>query len=218
MLDDWTEVDERKGIDRYVDVDCEGLVIAHFEDALAQLQRWPAEPLRLYFAARSVHSAMVAALTTAIAGTDSTGAFVEKARKEWLAFFETMRDGFEEVGPSDRVMSFREMIAKAQRDGGGWLTEPLSMDADTLSLIDRLTVLRDRMEHPRPELMAYQPEFILETLPPAIELGERFLSQVKHRLDAIQSFVAVRTITALSEQVELLLEKSRASDKLQASQ
>ena len=199
-------MDEQDPLKRYVDVSCEKLVITHFEDALSQLQRWPAEPIRLFGAARSIHSALVAALTSALAGTDGTGAFDENTRIKWLAYFESNDQGFSEIQLKDRVLSFRDLIAKAQTQGGGWLSKPVSINEAECELLERITKIRDVAEHPKPGLGMYSPAYILETLPVAIKFAEAFFAEVRHRLDAIDEYSAGQTIRALKEQVALIIE------------
>ncbi|WFL76586.1 hypothetical protein P7228_11330 [Altererythrobacter arenosus] len=168
--------------EKYVEVTFERLVLAHLEDAADQFSKASQEPLRLFLAARSVHLALMTALSAAMSGTDGIGAMPKSYREDWITFFEDTRHGLRETPPT-RMLGFNAMLDRASQERVGWFHKPLELADETRSKLNRLTALRDWVEHPRPDHHFIEPEWIYEAIAPGVELTESCFSLVSHRLD-----------------------------------
>ena len=206
------EADAHDPLASYAEVTPERLALAHLQSAASQLSQACRDPLFLFLAARSVQLALLSALTSAVAGSSSTGAYPPEKRAEWNAYFER-RDPGEAAPEGDRVMSFRELLAEATARRVGWLEAPLNLSSDEREQINRLTNLRDWTEHPRPRSHYIDPLWILPPLRAGLVLAEQCLQAVMHRLE-IEEVDAVRaTIDRIAGDTAALqagIEKSRA--------
>lgn len=153
-------------------------------DTAAELEAAESEPLRLLQAAKSLHAAMLAALTAALAGSSGTGAYTDKVRDRWLAFLESQRENVEEVHLPQRVLSSGDLLDRACTPGSiEWTSEPLSCSTEERELIDRLTFIRDEFEHPKPMLNCFEPPWVAVTFAPAVRITKQSLEAVAHHLD-----------------------------------
>lgn len=166
----------------HIEVNFERLIVAHLEDADFQLARAEVDGIRLFLAARSIHLALVTALSCALSGSSSIGAMAEWAQKKWLAFFESNREGLVEA-PETFMAPFDELLERAQTSPGGWLKEPLSLDDEEKKLIARLVKLRHWAEHPTPTHMFLEESFLVEPLPLALKLTLESIDTFRHRFD-----------------------------------
>ncbi len=174
-------------IGAYVQISLEPLAVAHLQDCERQLHRCGAEPLRLFLAARSVHLAFTTALTAAVAGSASVGAYPPKARAEWLRFFELRRTKKVEPPAGDRVMSFADLLKEAEAGAVGWFNAPLQLSDDQSEKVERLTTLRHWTEHPRPHFHFIERAFIASAILTGLDLAEECLAAVAHRLDDVDT-------------------------------
>jgi hypothetical protein len=175
--------DESGPLDHYVEVTLERLTLAHLEDCASQLAVATSEPIRLFLAARSAHLALVTSLTAAIAGSASIGAFPKCVQEQWLRYFEDSRQGLAEHPENDTVMSFKALLRVARQGAEGWLSEPLDIDMVEEFQLIRLTKLRDRTEHPRPETHMIEPSYITDAVLVGITWAVHCLRTVWHRLE-----------------------------------
>ena len=169
-------------LDGFVLVTMERLILAHLDDALGQLRRASGEPMRLFLSARSVHLAMVTALTAALSGTDGTGALRERERRQWLEFHQN--GGFASgQSPPKYMASPAELLTRAQTAPVGWLTEPLVLADDEKADLAVLTAMRDWAEHPRPDWHFYEPVIIKAALGIGVKLADMYAKLVAHRYE-----------------------------------
>jgi hypothetical protein len=180
-----TEPDELPHLDKYVQVTFERLVKAHLEDALDQLNRWEKEPLRLFLAARSIHLALVTALSSALSGTDGTGAMADRDRRKWIEYFENTRAGFAEA-PGTRMASFNELLERAQTGAIGWLQQALVLGENEKLALQKLTALRDWTEHPRPDHHFIEPTWMKDAMEVGLALTRHCTDTVWHRYDPLE--------------------------------
>jgi|TARA_R100000049_G_C1954332_1_gene105799 hypothetical protein len=169
----------------YVEVTLERLIVAHIEDSIEQIGRSKGEKLRLFLAARSVHLALVTALSSALSGTDGTGAMSDKERKAWLRFFDDMRGGLAEA-PKTRMASFSELLKRAQECPTGYIAKPLQLDENEERELKKLTALRDWTEHPRPDHHLIEPAWILDAMKVGLRVTQHCTELVWHRYDALE--------------------------------
>ena len=181
----------------FVEITPESVSVLNLMDSLDQLERSDAAPNRLALAAKSMHLALQAALTAALAGSASIGAHPPKIRLQYLAYLND-RENPDAVRPeSDRVMSFGDLLDTACSSSLEWTGEPLKLSEPERALIDRLTSIRHDVEHPKQMLHAIEPAYIKQTLPVAANLTLRLLEQVSHHFEDGEIENAKRT----SEQV-----------------
>lgn len=189
----------------YAEVTPRALAMLNLRDCKEQLERWREEPLRLAQAAKSAHLAMQAALTDALAGSAGIGAYSDELRAEYLAYFEDSRDGEATPPKGDFVLPFPKLLARAMEHPMEWSGRKLEVSPDELKALDRLTYVRHRVEHPRPQFHFIEPLFIALTLPVAARLTLELLDVCWHHYEegeraTVESFVAA--ISALCAEIE----------------
>ena len=162
----------------------ENVAVAYLCECADQLERSAKDTLHVALAAKSAHCALVAALTTAISGTTSIGAYGPKLRSKWLDWFDQDWEKERQPPPdSDRVMSFNDLLDTATSSRAGWLKEPLHLEGVEGELLDRLTFVRDRLEHVRPATHYIGIAFMQPAILLAARLASRLLREaVGHRL------------------------------------
>ena len=167
----------------YVEVTPRALAMLNLRDCKEQLERWKEEPLRLAQAAKSVHLAMQAALTDALAGSAGIGAYSDELRAEYLAYFEDSRERETTPPKDDFVLPFPKLLARAMEHPMEWSGRKLEVSADQMKALDRLTYVRHRVEHPRPQSHFIEPLFIALTLPVAARLTLELLDVCSHHYE-----------------------------------
>lgn len=189
----------------YVELTPRALAILNLRDCKEQLERWKEEPLRLAQAAKSAHLAMQAALTDALAGSANVGAYDDRLRAAYLAYFEEPHDGDRTPPKGDRVMSFPKLLARAMEHPMEWSGRKLEISPDEMKALDRLTFVRHQVEHPRPAFHFIEPLFIAMTLPIAARLTFELLDVCWHHYDDGERATVeatVGSIRALCGQIE----------------
>lgn len=186
--------------DRYVRTDLESLAILHLSDSLSNLRLSEHDDRRMLLSARSVFSALVAALTASAAGTASIGAFPEKDQAQWLQFFDDLRLGFAEAPAKDFVLSPARLLQAVRRKPIGYFDQPLDMDMCEEFRFWQLGWLRDRIEHPRPESLSIERSMIFAAIFTGVQLTQRCLSPVWHHLDELQQQDASSLFEELREE------------------
>jgi hypothetical protein len=171
---------ERDPLGQYVEVTPRALAILNLRDCKEQLEGWKEEPLRLAQAAKSAHLALQSSLIDALAGSAGIGAYDDKLRAAYLAYFEASRDGEATPPKGDYVMRFDDLLARAMEHPMEWSGRKLEVSADELKALDRLTHVRHRVEHPRPQFHFIEPLFIAQTLPVAARLSIELLDVCSH--------------------------------------
>lgn len=187
----------------FVTITPASIAIFQLQECCAQLAKVDAEPIRVLQAAKSLHGALLAALTAVLAGSSGIGAYSEKLRERWLEFHEKNREAVAVVALSNRVMNFDALLDQACKPGGvEWGTGPLTCTPADRELIDRLTFIRDDFEHPKPMLNAFEPAWVIEPFIIAARLTLDALSAVHHQLgegELDQAHEMVASITDTSE-------------------
>lgn len=182
----------------YVELTPRALAILNLRDCKEQLERCNGEPLRLAQAAKSAHLALQAALTDALAGSAGIGAYNDDLRAAYLAYFEESRDGEVKPPKSDFVLPFPKLLARAMEQPLEWSGRKLEVSPEEIKALDRLTYIRHRVEHPRPQFHFIEPLFIALTLPVAARLTLELLDVSWHHYEegeraAVESFVSELT-------------------------
>lgn len=190
----------RTGRDRYVRTDLQSLAILHLSDSLSNLRLSEHDDKRMLLSARSVFSALVAALTASAAGTASIGAFPEKDQVQWLQFFDDLRSGFAEAPAKDFVLSPARLLQAVRRNAIGYFEQPLDMDMIEEFGFCQLGWLRDHIEHPRPESLSIERSMIFAAISTGVQLTQRCLAPIWHHLDESQQQDASRLIEELGEE------------------
>ena len=116
----------------YVEVTPRALAMLNLRDCKEQLERWKEEPLRLAQAAKSVHLAMQAALTDALARSAGIGAYSDELRAEYLAYFEDSRERETTPPKDDFVLPFPKLLARAMEHPMEWSGRKLEVSADQI--------------------------------------------------------------------------------------
>lgn len=153
------------------------------EDCLYQIDRAVVDVDRLALAAKAAHLSLQAALTAALSGSASIGAYPAKLRDEYLQFFEDSRFASMERPLSDRVMGFCDLLETAIREPLPWTQTPLEVNEGERELLDRLTVVRHAVEHPKQSRHSIEPAYIAKALPVAARLTTELLASVSHHLE-----------------------------------
>lgn len=166
----------------FVKVAMEHLIRAHLNDALGQLRRAPEEPLRLFLAARSVHLALVTALTAALSGSDGIGALDVDSRQEWIAFYEqgSFASG---QAPPKYMAPYKELLRRARYEPAGNISCPVVVSDEGEAELAVLTRLRDLTEHPTPDWELIEPEMIKAALLVGVSLTETITQTVAYRYE-----------------------------------
>jgi hypothetical protein len=190
---------------QYVEVTPRALAMLNLRDCKEQLDRWKSDRLRLAQAAKSAHLALQAALTDALAGSAGVGAYDDKLRAAYLAYYDEAGAGEAMPPKSDYVMRFDDLLTRAIEHPMEWSGKTLKVSADEREALKRLTIIRHRVEHPRPQFHFIEPRFIAQTLPVAARLALDLLDVCFHRYeggerDAVVSSVA--DISATCAQIE----------------
>lgn len=189
----------------YVEVTPRALARLNLQDCKDQLERWQEEPLRLAQAAKSAHLAMQSALTDALAGSAGIGAYDDDLRAAYLAYFEESRNGEATPPKGDFVLPFPKLLARAIEHPMEWSGRKLEVSLDEMKALDRLTYVRHRVEHPRPQFHFIEPLFIALTLPVAARLTLELLDVCWHHYEdgeraAVEASVAA--ITSICAEIE----------------
>ena len=182
----------------YVEVTPRALAMLNLRDCKEQLERWEAEPLRLAQAAKSVHLAIQAALTDALAGSAGIGAYNDDLRAAYLAYFDEACDGEAKPPERDFVLPFSKLLARARECPMEWSGRKLEVSPDEVNALDRLTYVRHRVEHPRPEFHFIEPQFIAQTLPVAARLTLELLEIGGHHYEEGERAAVESAVTAIS--------------------
>lgn len=190
---------EHDPLGHYVEVTPRRLSMLNLRDCKEQLERWKEEPLSLAQAAKSAHLALQAALTDALAGSAGIGAYDDKLRAAYLAYFEASRDGEATPPKSDYVMRFDDLLARAMEHPMEWSGKKLEVTPDELMALDRLTHVRHRVEHPRPQHHFIEPLFIAQTLPVAARLTFDLLDVCSHHYEEGERDGVAATVAAIAE-------------------
>lgn len=163
----------------YAVVTAENIATLHLDDCLEQLARATAEPIRLVQAAKSAHLALQAALTAALAGSMGIGAYNENDRIAWLRFLQ----GGDDQPRDPRMMSFPGLLARATSQPLEWSQQALQIDAAEHELLEKLTFLRHRLEHPRSGFWLVEPAYVARVLPLAARLTTELLKGLHHHFE-----------------------------------
>lgn len=183
----------------YAEITPRALAILNLSDCQQQLERWREEPLRLAQAAKAVHLAMQAALTDALAGSTGLGAYSEKLRAEYLAFLEESRRGEATPPAGDFVMPFPALLARAMEHPMEWSGRKLEVSENELKALERLTFVRHRVEHPRPQSHFIEPLFIASTLPVAARLTRELLDVCDHQYEQGERATVESSVAQISQ-------------------
>ena len=159
----------------------ERVAVIGLDDCSTQLERAVEQIDCLALAAKSIHMALQAALTAALAGTANIGAHPTKLRIAHLAYLEGRGSGPPRP-TSDKVMSFTDLLAAATSQPLPWTGEPLALSDEADELLARLTKVRHAVEHPKQILHSIEPGYVAEALPVAADLVCTLLDSVFHHL------------------------------------
>jgi hypothetical protein len=150
------------------------------QECAEQLSRVEEDPLRLVMAAKAAHLALQAALTAALAGSIGIGAYNATLEQRWLAF---LQDGAP-APDKRRVLEFKSLLEKARSRPLEWTQEPLILSDDEAAALEKLTAIRDCIEHTKPGVWVIEPAFIKPLIPIAIDTAMRLLRGVHHHFES----------------------------------
>ena len=193
------EVGEGDPLGQYVEVTPRALAILNLRDCKGQLEGWMEEPLRLAQAAKSAHLALQSSLIDALAGSAGIGAHADKLRAAYLAYFEASREAEATPPKGDYVMRFDDLLERAMEHPMEWSGKRLEVSPDELKALDRLTHLRHRVEHPRPQFYFIEPLLIAQTLPVAARLSFELLDVCSHHYEQGQRASVEGTVIAITD-------------------
>lgn len=181
----------------------ERVAVLSLIDCAEQLERSASDTNRLAFAAKSAHLALQAALTAALAGTANIGAHAPKLRSKHLKYLEDCREGCAEAPESDRVMSFSDLLDAATKEPLPWTGTPVTVSSYQLSMLDRLTAVRNAVEHPKQHVHSIEPRYVAEAIPVAAVVAFELLKIMFHHLEdaeITETERAVRRIESSSQE------------------
>jgi hypothetical protein len=138
-------------------------------------------------------------LFDALAGSAGIGAYDDKLRAAYLAYFEASRDGEATPPKGDYVMRFDDLLARAMEHPMEWSGKRLEISADELKALDRLTHVRHRVEHPRSQFHFIEPLFIAQTLSVAARLSLELLDVCSHHYEEGQRASIEGTVFAITD-------------------
>lgn len=182
----------------YVEVTPRALAALNLRDCKEQLERWKEEPLRLAQAAKSAHLAMQAGLTDALAGSAGIGAYDDDLRAAYLTYFDESRHGEARPPKGDFVLPFPKLLARAMEHPMEWSGRKLEVSPEEMKALDRLTYVRHRVEHPRPQFHFVEPLFIALALPVAARLTLELLDVCWHHYEEGERAAAESSVAAIS--------------------
>lgn len=169
---------------RWATVTPEQICLLQLDDCVRQLELAADEPIRLVQAAKSLHLALQAALTFALAGSAGVGAYSDSLRTKWLEFLESDREPLAEVTLSRRIMEFRSLLDRLEKPRAvEWLDEPISLSDEDRENIEKLAFIRDAFEHPKPGSHSFEPDWACPAFPPAARLTLELIRAVHHRFE-----------------------------------
>lgn len=131
----------------FVLVTARSLGLLHLQDCAQQLAMSSTVPLRLAQAAKSVHLALQSALTGAVAGSMSIGAYPPKLRRQYYEYLTAGPECAVTYPQSDRVMSFEELLEHACNNRCEWTGQNLTLTGEDWKALRRLTTVRHRVAH-----------------------------------------------------------------------
>ena len=183
VLNGEAELDEveMNRLDIYVEVTPRVISIFNLQECAHQLALWEEQPLRLILAAKAAHLSLQAALIDALAGSASIGAYTPKLRAAYLAYFHQLPDADAKMPSDDYVMHFKDLLAEAKAtplEGSG---QRLEVCEEQQAALDRLSGIRDSAEHPSPGSHYFEPRFVLNSIPTAVQLTARLLEERSHQ-------------------------------------
>lgn len=187
----------------FVSITPEQIALLQLRDCAAHLDAAPDDPIQILQAAKSLHLALVAALTAALAGSAGIGAYDPKLKVRWLHFLNSAREPVTEVELSQRVMTFGCLLDRACEKGGiERIDKPLACSLNDRELIDRLSFIRGEFEHPKPMLNSFEPAWVVATFPPAARLTIEALEAVRHHFEEAEMAKAHLLVSGIMSATE----------------
>ncbi len=139
------EAEERGPNPDFVTITCERLVVAQLERCAEHLEGIDPDGYHLLDAIRSLHLAMVAAMTAALNGSAGIGAMPGKARSKAI---QALNKG--EFATGERVMSYAELLEAIQTEGAIEWGPAIVLTSDERADCVTLNARRERIDHPKP--------------------------------------------------------------------
>lgn len=172
------------------------LTLLQIGDCEEQLGRASTQPLRLVQAAKSAHSALHAALTAALAGSMGIGAYSQELERKWREFLQEGTGG----PPNERhVMHFKDLLRKAQSQPLEWPGRPLILESGDEQALEKLTAIRDGVEHPKPGFWVIEPEWLYRIIPVGPRLALQLLRGFAHQLEPGELDTAAAAVGRIEE-------------------
>lgn len=172
---------------KWATVTPERICLLQLDDCERQLELAVEEPIRLVQAAKSLHLALQAALTFALAGSAGIGAYSDNVRAKWLDFLESDREPVVEVTLSRRILEFRSLLERLEKPRAvEWLNEPICLSEEDRENLEKLAFIRDQFEHPKPGSHSFEPDWACPAFPPAARLTLELIQAVHHHFEPEQ--------------------------------
>lgn len=130
-------------------------------------------------ATRSLHLALIADLTEGLSGPMSVGALYKQQRSEAI---NRLHAGLADI-PNGPVMHLRDLVDQAIKEGP-WDTT-LSLTASESKAVDRLILLRGRIDHPRVLLLSVPVPNFADLVVAVAPIVYRALLLAPHRYDQV---------------------------------
>lgn len=185
---------------KWATVTPEQICLLQLDDCARQLELAVDDPIRLVQAAKSLHLALQAALTFALAGSAGIGAYPDSLRVKWLEFLESNRNSVVEVTLSRRIMEFRALLDRLNKPGAvEWLSEPICLSDDERENLEKLVFIRDAFEHPKPGSHSFEPDWACPAFPPAARLTLTLIEAMHHRFEPEEIAKAERLVKRIIE-------------------
>ena len=184
-------------LETYVEVTPRAISIFNLQECAHQLALWEKQPLRLILAAKAAHLSLQAALIDALAGSTSIGAYKPKLRAAYLAYFNQLPDADAKMPSDDFVMHFKDLIKEAKAtplEGSG---QRLEICEEQQGALDCLSGIRDSAEHPSPGSHYFEPRFVLNSIPTAVQLTARLLDERSHEYNEGEHAAVAVAVSAI---------------------
>lgn len=159
------------------------MVQLHLADCLSHIDQSSGSSAGHLLAARSAHNAAVSAITAAVSGLESIGAYSASKQREWLEYFEAPLAGIREAPSGDRVLMPGDLLSVARRSAAGYLSAPLELDMVQEFQFFRLTWLRNRVEHPRAERLSVDKVGLYAAIHAGMHVTRHCFEAVAHHVE-----------------------------------
>jgi hypothetical protein len=134
----------------YASITPQHLAALSLRRAADALEQSASDPTTWFFVILDLHRALYCALVAALSGSAEIGAYPDKAKADWLAYFEATRTDPEAKMPDGYVAPFGELLSRAEKGTTDMWGAPLTLTPEQRADILKLNKFRNDLEHVKP--------------------------------------------------------------------